>query len=72
MGSFFRKPIKIDNDYLTKSLIEKNLNERIIYLEDKIDNLDAKVWSFESKTESNLNTIYNKLKMKTTRIRSTC
>ena len=38
MGSFFRKPIKIDNDDLTKSLIEKNLNERIIYLEDKIDN----------------------------------
>jgi len=68
MGSFFRKPIKIDNDDLTKSLIEKNLNERIIYLEDKIDNLDAKVWSFESKTESNFNTIYNKLKMKNIRI----
>ncbi len=68
MGNFLQKQIKIDNNDLTKSLIEKDLVERIIYLDDKIDNLDAKVWSFESKTESNFNTIYNKLKMKNIRI----
>lgn len=65
MGNYLLKQkVKINNEDLNKSLIESSLVERIVYLEEKIDNLDAKVWSFESKTESNFNTIYKKLKMK--------
>ena len=69
MGNYLLKQkVKINNEDLNKSLIESSLVERIVYLEEKIDNLDAKVWSFESKTESNFNTIYKKLKMKEIRI----
>ena len=52
-----------DNKDLNKSLLQENLIERINYLEDKIDNLDAKLWAFESKTESNLHTINKKIKI---------
>lgn len=69
MGNYLLKDkVKINNDDLNRSLIESDLIQRIVYLEDKIDNLDAKIWSFESKCESNFNTIYNKLKMKEIRI----
>tara|TARA_R110001592_G_scaffold198879_1_gene447280 strand:- start:2836 stop:3045 length:210 start_codon:yes stop_codon:yes gene_type:complete len=69
MGNYLLKDkIKINNNDLDKSLIQTDLIERIVYLEDKIDNLDAKIWSFESKTESNFNSVYRKLKMKEIRI----
>ena len=69
MGNYLLKDkVKINNDDLNRSLIEADLIQRIVYLEDKIDNLDAKIWSFESKCESNFNTIYKKLKMKEIRI----
>tara|TARA_R110000744_G_scaffold320313_4_gene426481 strand:- start:1371 stop:1580 length:210 start_codon:yes stop_codon:yes gene_type:complete len=69
MGNYLLKDkVKINNDDLNRSLIESDLIQRIVYLEDKIDNLDAKIWSFESKCESNFNTIYKKLKMKEIRI----
>tara|TARA_R110000764_G_scaffold219825_1_gene307989 strand:+ start:166 stop:372 length:207 start_codon:yes stop_codon:yes gene_type:complete len=53
-----------DNKDLNKSLLQQDLIERINYLEDKIDNLDAKLWAFESKTESNFHSINKKLKGK--------
>lgn len=69
MGNYLLKDkVKINNDDLNSSLIETDLIQRIIYLEDKIDNLDAKIWSFESKCESNFNSVYRKLKMKEIRI----
>ena len=69
MGNYLLKDkIKINNNDLDKSLIQTDLIERIVYLEDKIDNLDAKIWSFESKCESNFNSVYRKLKMKEIRI----
>ena len=62
MGNYLLKDkVKINNDDLNRSLIESDLIQRIVYLEDKIDNLDAKIWSFESKCESNFNTIYKNL-----------
>ena len=62
MGNYLLKDkVKINNDDLNRSLIESDLIQRIVYLEDKIDNLDAIIWSFESKCESNFNTIYTKL-----------
>jgi len=51
-----------DNKDLNKSLLQQDLIERIVYLEDKLDNLDAKLWAFESKTESHFNTIFKKIK----------
>jgi len=69
MGNYLLKEkVKINNDDLNRSLIESDLIQRIVYLEDKIDNLDAKIWSFESKCESNFNSVYRKLKMKEIRI----
>ena len=54
MGNIFEKPRNIKNKDLYKSLIETNLTERLLYLENKIDNLDAKVWALEGNTEANL------------------
>jgi len=54
MGNVFEKTKKINNKDLYKSLIETNLNERLMYLENKIDNLDAKIWALEGNTEANL------------------
>ena len=53
MGNFLKaEPIK--NDTLYRSLIESNIIERLIYLENKLDDLDAKVWSLEAKTQANI------------------
>ena len=57
-----------DNKDLNKSLLQQDLIERIVYLEDKIDNLDAKLWAFESKTESHFHTINKKIKIKSNQI----
>ena len=54
MGNIFEKPRNIKNKDLYKSLIETNLTERLLYIENKIDNLDAKVWSLEANTQANL------------------
>ena len=45
MGNYLLKQkVKINNEDLNKSLIESSLGERIVYLEQEIDDLDAKVW----------------------------
>ena len=54
MGNIFEKPRNIKNKDLYKSLIETNLTERLLYIENKIDNLDAKVWALEANTQANL------------------
>ena len=67
MGNFLKaEPIK--NDTLYRSLIESNIIERLIYLENKLDDLDAKVWSLEAKTQANIkvlskdiHTLYEKI-----------
>ena len=56
MGNIF-KPEPIKNDTLYRSLIESNLIERLIYLENKLDNLDAQIWSLEAKTQANIKVI---------------
>ena len=56
MGNIFKtEPIK--NNDLYKSLIETNIIEKLIYLENKVDNLDAAIWSLESKTQANIKVI---------------
>jgi hypothetical protein len=66
MGNYLLKksPTNLNNNDLNKSLLQSDLIQRIIYLEDKIDNLDAKLWTFESKTESNFYAINKKIKSK--------
>ena len=68
MGNIF-KPEPIKNPDLYKSLIETNLIEKIIYLENKFDELDAKMWSLESNTQANIkvmskdiHSLYEKIK----------
>ena len=68
MGNIFKaEPIK--NDTLYRSLLETQLIERVDYLENKLDNLDAQIWSLESKTQANIkvmskdiHTLYEKIK----------
>ena len=67
MGNIFIKKSpthEFKNKDLNRSLLRQSIIERLEYLEDKIDNLDAKLWAFESKTESNLHTINKKIKGK--------
>jgi hypothetical protein len=56
MGNVFLKnPTHEFNDPdLNKSLLLDNLVERITYLEDKIDVMDAHLWKLESYTQANL------------------
>tara|TARA_R110002153_G_scaffold245972_1_gene401545 strand:+ start:167 stop:376 length:210 start_codon:yes stop_codon:yes gene_type:complete len=68
MGNIF-KPEPIKNHDLYKSLIQTNLIEKLIYLENKFDELDAKMWSLESNTQANIkvmskdiHTLYEKIK----------
>lgn len=68
MGNIFKhEPIK--NDTLYRSLLETQLIERVDYLENKLDELDAKLWSLESNTQANIkvmskdiHTLYEKIK----------
>ena len=54
MGNIFeRKKDPIKNKDLYKSLLETNINERLLYLEDKIDNIDAMLWTLDTNTTAN-------------------
>ena len=56
MGNIFLKSKtnhKIIND-LHQSLIITNLEERVRYLEDKLDNLDNDFYTFRGKTNANI------------------
>tara|TARA_R110001606_G_scaffold232898_2_gene380330 strand:+ start:11195 stop:11422 length:228 start_codon:yes stop_codon:yes gene_type:complete len=57
MGNIFIKKIKKknnDNKDLYKSLIGTNINEKIIYLETKLDNLDNDFYVFQENTKANI------------------
>jgi len=55
MGNIFEKIKKdpVKNKDLYKSLLETNINERLLYLEDKIDNIDAMLWTLDTNTTAN-------------------
>ena len=61
MGNvFIKSPTHEFNDPdLTKSLLLNDLLERIVYIENKIDDLDSHIWKLESKTQANLKVISN-------------
>ena len=57
------------NKDLNKSLLLDDLIERITYIENKVDNLDAKIWQVEAHTTANIkvmskdiHTLYEKIK----------
>tara|TARA_R110000823_G_C15583049_1_gene463286 strand:- start:252 stop:467 length:216 start_codon:yes stop_codon:yes gene_type:complete len=55
MGNIFIKKKKnIKNEDLYKSLLYSNLGERIVYIENKLDNLDEDFYVFRGKTDANL------------------
>ena len=71
MGDYLSKSKKIKNinPDLNESLLpQKDLLSRILYLETKLDNLDAKVWSLEANMNASFlvvnsdinNILYNK------------
>ena len=63
MGNMFIK-IKNQNskpNSLSRSLLSTNLEEKINYLNDKLDMLDDKIWSIESNTQTNFKLISNDL-----------
>tara|TARA_R110000737_G_scaffold151845_1_gene181149 strand:+ start:285 stop:500 length:216 start_codon:yes stop_codon:yes gene_type:complete len=57
MGNAFVKNKK--NNELYKSLLETNINEKIIYLDEKLDRLDDKIHVLEQHTKANLIVISN-------------
>ena len=61
MGNVFKKSPTHEfiNKDLRKSLLRNELIERITYLEDKIDNLDAKIWQVEAHSTANLKVMSN-------------
>ena len=62
MGNVFIKKSpthEFINKDLNKSLLLDNLIERITYIENKIDDIDAKVWMLESHTTANIKVISN-------------
>tara|TARA_R110000765_G_scaffold7374_2_gene24080 strand:+ start:454 stop:669 length:216 start_codon:yes stop_codon:yes gene_type:complete len=55
MGNIFIKKKKnIKNEDLYKSLLYSNLGERIVYIENKLDNLDEDFYVFRGRTDANL------------------
>ena len=55
MGNIFIKKKKnIKNEDLYKSLLYSNLGERLVYIENKLDNLDEDFYVFRGKTDANL------------------
>mgnify|MGYP003628490574 CR=1 FL=1 len=60
MGNMFNKRRKYfnnDNTDLYKSLLHTNINEKITYIENKLDNLDNDFMVFKCNTEANLKVI---------------
>lgn len=72
MGNVFIKKSpthEFINKDLNKSLLLDNLIERITFIENKVDNLDAKIWQVEAHSTANLkvmskdiHTLYEKFK----------
>ena len=72
MGNVFIKKSpthEFINQDLNKSLLQDNLIERITYLENKLDVLDAKIWQVEAHATANIkvmskdiHTLYEKIK----------
>ena len=55
MGNIFIKKKKnIKNEDIYKSLLYSNLVERLVYIENKLDNLDEDFYVFRGKTDANL------------------
>tara|TARA_R110002126_G_scaffold291307_1_gene451613 strand:- start:794 stop:1087 length:294 start_codon:yes stop_codon:yes gene_type:complete len=62
MGNVFIKKRKVfnnENTDLYKSLLKTNINEKLIYLEEKLDRLDDKIYVLEQHTKANLIVISN-------------
>lgn len=61
MGNVFMKSAthEFNSPDLNKNLLLDNLIERITYIEDKIDDIDAHLWKLESHTQSNLKVLSN-------------
>ena len=62
MGNIFIKKSpthEFKNKDLNKSLLRQSIIERLEYLEDKIDNLDAMIFQVEANSTANLKVISN-------------
>ena len=62
MGNIFIKKSPTEefkNKDLSKSLLRQSIIERLEYLEDKIDNLDAMIFQVEANSTANLKVISN-------------
>jgi len=60
MGNMFLKKTNFfnnDNKDLYSSLLHTNINERINYIEDKLDNLDNDFYVFRDNTNANIKVI---------------
>ena len=59
MGNIFVKKVrrKINNDELYTSLIGCNINEKLIYLETKLENLDNDFYVYRDNVNANLKII---------------
>ena len=59
MGNIFVKKVrrKINNDELYTSLIGCNINEKLIYLETKLENLDNDFYVYRENVNANLKVI---------------
>ena len=64
MGNIFIKKKKVFNHEskdLYKSLLHTNLNEKLNYIEEKLENLDNDFYVFRSNTDANLKIISSDL-----------
>ena len=62
MGNIFIKKSpthEFKNKDLNKSLLRQSIIERLEYLEDKLDNLDAMIFQVEANSTANLKVISN-------------
>ena len=57
MGNIFNKNKNINNDDLYQSLLKTNLEVKLSYLENKLDNLDNDFYVFRSNTNANIKVI---------------
>ena len=60
MGNIFERRKKVFNNQnkeLYRSLLHNNINEKLSYLEQKLDNLDNDFLIFRSNTDANLKVI---------------
>tara|TARA_R110002126_G_scaffold41075_1_gene119933 strand:- start:769 stop:990 length:222 start_codon:yes stop_codon:yes gene_type:complete len=57
MGNIFNKNKNINNDDLYQSLLKTNLEAKLCYLENKLDNLDNDFYVFRTNTNANIKVI---------------